>query len=236
MTETAKEASRAHIEMHNQIVALQAEVARLKEAATCACGDMFNADYQGTCPGCMTTEDAPLRTRIAALDERLADGNLHITLESFNRTLDEVTAKSDARIVELEAEVARLRNDLGCYYSEVDRLHAEVARLKEMQEPLFSQRVLVPKLEARIADLECAMRRAMDEGCVDHLDACSDAGAFWHTVLQGTRSPAQERIAALERFANRFLHPEEFGYSVTAEVRDAARDLFGIPRCETGRR
>lgn len=30
MTETAKEASRVHIDMHNQIVALQSEVARLR--------------------------------------------------------------------------------------------------------------------------------------------------------------------------------------------------------------
>lgn len=32
MTETAKEASRVHIDMHNQIVAMEAEVARLREA------------------------------------------------------------------------------------------------------------------------------------------------------------------------------------------------------------
>lgn len=29
-----------------------------------------------------------------------------------------------------------------------------------------------------------AMQRAYDEGCVDHLDACDDGGAFWHEALE----------------------------------------------------
>jgi hypothetical protein len=36
----------------------------------------------------------------------------------------------------------------------------------------------------------------------------------------------QERIAKLEAFIRRLLHPDEFGYSVTSEVRDAARHIL----------
>lgn len=46
----------------------------------------------------------------------------------------------------------------------------------------------------------------------------------------------QARIDELERFARSLLHPEVFGLSVPAEVRDEARHVLGIPKCETGRR
>lgn len=34
-------------------------------------------------------------------------------------------------------------------------------------------------------------------------------------------------------FLNDCLHPEQFGYAVTAEVRDRVRELLGMPRVET---
>lgn len=45
----------------------------------------------------------------------------------------------------------------------------------------------------------------------------------------------QARIRELELFMKKLLHPEVYGFAVTAEVRDEARVLLGIPKCETGR-
>jgi len=43
----------------------------------------------------------------------------------------------------------------------------------------------------------------------------------------------EARVFVLERFAKRMLDPEGFGHAVTAEVRDEARRLFGMPAVET---
>lgn len=43
----------------------------------------------------------------------------------------------------------------------------------------------------------------------------------------------QARIDELERFVDSMLNPEEFGFAVTAEVRDRARQLKGRPMVET---
>jgi hypothetical protein len=45
-----------------------------------------------------------------------------------------------------------------------------------------------------------------------------------------------ERNARLSEFAHRFLSPEDLGYAVSAEVRDAARAALGRPRVETIKR
>lgn len=42
----------------------------------------------------------------------------------------------------------------------------------------------------------------------------------------------KERIAQLEAFIRRLLHPDEFGYSVTWEVRAAARFALDSPASE----
>ena len=41
------------------------------------------------------------------------------------------------------------------------------------------------------------------------------------------------RIRELELFMKKLLHPEVYGFAVTPEVRDEARVLLGIPKCET---
>jgi hypothetical protein len=33
-------------------------------------------------------------------------------------------------------------------------------------------------------------------------------------------------------FAHRFLDPEQYGYKVSAEIRDAAREALGLPKVE----
>lgn len=44
----------------------------------------------------------------------------------------------------------------------------------------------------------------------------------------------QERAKAkVIEFLRRLLNPEELGHAVTAEVRDCARELLGMPRVET---
>lgn len=43
----------------------------------------------------------------------------------------------------------------------------------------------------------------------------------------------QERVKRLEEFANRFLHPEDLGFTVTAWIRDDAREALGMPAVET---
>ena len=43
------------------------------------------------------------------------------------------------------------------------------------------------------------------------------------------------RVAQLEKFVRSFLDPEGYGFAVNAEIRDDARALMGIPRCETGK-
>lgn len=58
MTETAKESSRIHIEMHNQVVALQAEVARLQSEI-----QLITAPVEAG-----GGVNAALRTRIADLE------------------------------------------------------------------------------------------------------------------------------------------------------------------------
>jgi hypothetical protein len=50
---------------------------------------------------------------------------------------------------------------------------------------LVAKDARIAELEAEVARLKYAMRRAVSEGCVDHLDACDDAGAFWHNALGG---------------------------------------------------
>jgi hypothetical protein len=45
----------------------------------------------------------------------------------------------------------------------------------------------------------------------------------------------QERVKRLEEFANRFLHPEDLGFTVTAWIRDDAREALGMPAAETPR-
>lgn len=42
-----------------------------------------------------------------------------------------------------------------------------------------------------------------------------------------------QRIAELEGFLSDLLSPEQYGYAVTAEVRDRARMLLGIKPVET---
>lgn len=44
---------------------------------------------------------------------------------------------------------------------------------------------------------------------------------LWHDYLR------------LLAFAQRMLDPEDFGYAVTAEVRDAAREAIGINKAES---
>lgn len=43
----------------------------------------------------------------------------------------------------------------------------------------------------------------------------------------------QEESQRLKAFANRFLDPEDLGFSVSAYIRDDARVALGIPTCET---
>ena len=45
----------------------------------------------------------------------------------------------------------------------------------------------------------------------------------------------QGRVKRLEEFANRFLHPEDLGFTVTAWIRDDAREALGMPAVETPR-
>ena len=40
-------------------------------------------------------------------------------------------------------------------------------------------------------------------------------------------------LLAMKEFLLRLLNPEQLGYAVTAEVRDAARELLGMPKVET---
>ena len=40
-------------------------------------------------------------------------------------------------------------------------------------------------------------------------------------------------LLEMRAFIERLLSPEEFGHAVTAEVRDAAREALGLPKCET---
>lgn len=58
---------------------LQAEVARLRDASTCSCGDVFNAGFKGVCPNCLASDDSALRTRIAELE-----AGLHIATKAMN--------------------------------------------------------------------------------------------------------------------------------------------------------
>lgn len=58
------------------------------------------------------------------------------------------------------------------------------------------------------------------------LDLCSTAAHSGHTVINS------ERYAPLVVFVNRLLDPEDFGFAVTAEIRNAARDVLGKPRAE----
>lgn len=43
----------------------------------------------------------------------------------------------------------------------------------------------------------------------------------------------EARIAELEKFVLSFLNPEENGFAVGPFIRDEARRLMGIPKCET---
>ncbi len=46
-------------------------------------------------------------------------------------------------------------------------------------------------------------------------------------------SEQEMRIAELTLFAKAFLDPEAFGWTVTAEVRNRARRVLGIPATES---
>ena len=77
MTETAKEASRAHVELHNQNVALQAEVARLTLER-----DQWKGVFDRS-----QDDEAALRTRIAELEAGLREyGRHHWQCNAFNPT------------------------------------------------------------------------------------------------------------------------------------------------------
>ena len=67
MTETAKESSRVHIEMHNQITAIQAEVARLTLER-----DQWKGVFDRS-----QDDEAALRTRIAELEAIIERTNKH---------------------------------------------------------------------------------------------------------------------------------------------------------------
>lgn len=43
------------------------------------------------------------------------------------------------------------------------------------------------------------------------------------------------KTVAMRRFLQRLLSPSDLGHAVTAEVRDEARVLLGLPRVETGK-
>jgi hypothetical protein len=63
----------------------------------------------------------------------------------------------------------------------------------------------------------------------NQLNATSDAGnRNWDMYTE-----ALERVKRLEAFANRFLHPEDLGFTVTAWIRDDAREALGMPAVET---
>lgn len=43
-------------------------------------------------------------------------------------------------------------------------------------------------LKRALKDCIEAMKRAQDEGVVDHLDCCDDGGQFWYDALQNAES------------------------------------------------
>jgi hypothetical protein len=52
-------------------------------------------------------------------------------------------------------------------------------------------------------------------------------------LLTKQRDEANKRINRLEAFVNRFLYPEDLGYSVNHFLRDDAREALGMKRVES---
>jgi len=61
----------------------------------------------------------------------------------------------------------------------------------------------------------------------DHLDSgwCLDCVKKLH-------DKSEERFSNFRDFAERLLNPEDMGFAVSGYVRDEARVLLGLPRCE----
>ena len=78
--------------------------------------------------------------------------------------------------------------------------------------------------------------RVADEAFNHLTKAHQEAGnaAFATAVeLVNQRNTALNHIKRLEEFVNRFLHPEDLGFTVTAWIRDDARESLGMPKVET---
>ena len=52
-------------------------------------------------------------------------------------------------------------------------------------------------------------------------------------MLEKELKQAQDRIKQLEVFVNRFLYPEDLGYTVNHFLRDDAREALGMKRVES---
>lgn len=49
---------------------------------------------------------------------------------------------------------------------------------------------LIEWQSARIKELHAAMKYSVEIGCTDHLDCCTDAGAFWYDALAASAPDA----------------------------------------------
>ncbi len=62
---------------------------------------------------------------------------------------------------------------------------------QDMRDYYESEQRAKDRRSAEVLDAlkECvsAMRNAIDAGCVEHLDACDDGGAFWNAALERAR-------------------------------------------------
>ena len=91
-----------------------------------------------------------------------------------------------------------------------------------------------------LATIATAFGYASPNAAHDHLKALERAGHLARNELGNLMiaSPARNfsapmQLRALQALAEDLIHPEQFGWAVTPEIRDRARQALGMRACET---
>lgn len=114
----------------------------------------------------------------------------------------------NARITRLEARVVTLEQQVSNQAVTIQNLRQDNRQLSNMQNMLSRHETAVSKVDRLLTMQEKA--------------AYMQANSLGSVLGRGDSDP-------LRTLAKRLLDPEDFGYSVTAEVRNAARRALGMP-------
>ena len=85
--------------------------------------------------------------------------------------------------------------------------------------------------ENKVHILEKELKQAQD--CIKRLEQLAEIRLAYLQLLEKNVDILKPRIEQLESFVNRFLDPEDLGYSVNHFLRDDAREALGMKRVES---